>query len=70
MANTYTTVQGDTWDSISLNQYGSELFTAKLVAANINHRAVLIFGAGTVLSIPEIEETQLETSDLPPWRRA
>lgn len=67
---TYTTVQGDTWDLISLNQYGSELFTDKLVTANFNYRAVLVFGAGTVLTIPEVTATELETTDLPPWRRS
>ncbi len=67
---TYTTVQGDTWDLISLNQYGSELFTAPLLAANFIYRTVLVFGAGTVLTIPEVTTTDLETTDLPPWRRS
>lgn len=71
MADTiYTTVQGDTWDLISLNQYGSELFTDKIVAANFNYRTVLVFGAGTVLTIPEVKTTEIETTDLPPWRRS
>lgn len=66
----YTTVQGDTWDLISLNQYGSELFTDNLVSANFNYRDVLIFGAGTSLVIPEVTEIELETTNLPPWRRS
>ncbi len=66
----YTTVQGDTWDLISLNQYDSELFTASLLAANFIYRTVLVFGAGTVLTIPEVTTTELETTDLPPWRRS
>lgn len=66
----YKTVQGDTWDLISLNQYGSEMFTDNLVSANFNYRDVLIFGAGTSLVIPEVTPIQLETTDLPPWRRS
>lgn len=69
MAKTYTTVQGDTWDIISLKNYGSELFTDKLVSANLTHRSVGIFGSGTVLNIPTVTEIQKQQTNLPPWRR-
>ena len=48
---TYTTIQGDMWDSIAYKLYGDEIF---------------IFGAGTVLNVPELE-SEKET-DLPSWR--
>lgn len=70
MANTYTTIQGDTWDIISLKVYGSELYTAELVAANFEQRKVLSFGAGTVLNVPDITAEEVENTNLPPWRRS
>jgi len=69
MANTYTTVQGDTWDVISLKNYGSEMFTDKIIAANTQYRNVSIFGSGFTLSIPQVTNTQKQQTNLPPWRR-
>lgn len=69
MANIYTTVQGDTWDVVSLKNYDSELFTDKLVAANFQYRNVGIFGSGTVLNVPEVTQSQKQSNNLPPWRR-
>lgn len=67
MAN-YTTSQGDTWDIISLINYGSELYADTLVAANRGYKSVGIFGAGVVLSIPALESKKA-SANLPPWRR-
>lgn len=69
MARTYTTKLGDTWDVVSIIAYGSELFVAELVEANWPHREVAIFGAGVVLTIPEITEERRDAANLPPWRR-
>ena len=69
MPKTYTTVQGDTWDVISLKSYGSELFTDKLIAANFQQRNVGIFGSGTVINIPDVTAQQVIQTNLPPWRR-
>lgn len=69
MANTYTTVQGDTWDIVSLKNYDSELFTHKLVEANYKYRKVGVFGSGTVLTVPDVDTTEIQSTNLPPWRR-
>lgn len=67
MPKTYTTVQGDTWDIISLKNYESELFTDRLTEANQEHRKTLIFGAGSVLVIPDVSTDQRRAANLPPW---
>jgi phage tail protein X len=64
---TYTTVQGDTWDMIAYRIYGDELQMDKLIESNINHIDVVIFSAGVVLNVPEIEPTS--TTEKPPWMR-
>lgn len=64
----YTTAQGDTWDIISLINYGSEFYTDALVAANRAYKSVAIFGSGVVLVVPSIESKKA-SANLPPWRR-
>lgn len=66
---TYTTIQGDKWDSISYKLYGSTRFINVLINANPHHRKVYIFSAGITLDIPEVE-TKVTHDDLPPWKKA
>ena len=65
---TYTTVQGDMWDSIALRKLGDEKYTSLLIEANIEHHNTFVFSAGTVLAIPDVDETT-EADSLPPWKR-
>lgn len=69
MAKTYETQLGDTWDVISFKVYGSEMFVSDLVRANWRFREVVIFGAGSVISVPELTEVRRDAAKLPPWRR-
>lgn len=66
MEQTYTTVQGDMWDSISHRVYGSEKYMGHLMQANPDLLHIFIFGAGTVLTVPALE-TEADP-DLPVWR--
>ena len=61
----YTPIQGQTWDMISKEVYGTELNAGRLMEANPKQLGVFIFPAGIVLNTPEIEEQE---SNLPPWR--
>lgn len=65
---TYTTVQGDMWDSIAYAQLGSTSHTDKLMNANLRYREYYTFPAGIVLVLPEVKEQA--DSSLPPWKRA
>lgn len=68
MAN-YTTIQGQTWDQIALEAYGDEHKYEAIMDANPDYIDVLVFSAGTVLEIPEIEEeTEAVSKDYPAWR--
>ena len=66
---TYTTVQGDMWDSIAYKLYGDTKFKDVLIEANAEYRWIYIFSAGIVLEVPEVE-TRVTIDDLPPWKRA
>jgi phage tail protein X len=64
---TYVTVQGDTWDGIAFKLYGSEAYMSALIAANLSQAETVVFGAGVVLAVPEIESASVPSS-LPPWK--
>lgn len=67
MANTYTTVQNDTWDIIAKKVYGEERYADYLMQNNFKCIDIFLFSAGTVLNTPELVETT--DSTLPPWRQ-
>ena len=67
MVNTYTTIQGDTWDMIAYKQLGSTDYMDQLISANLEHVGKLLFPAGVTLRLPEITETA--SGNLPPWKR-
>lgn len=65
--NTYTTIQGDTWDMIAHKKLGSTAYTDRLASANLEHVGTLLFTAGVTLRLPEI--TEKISDNLPPWKR-
>ena len=66
MASSYKTLQGDTWDSIAYGLWGRENLMHLLILANPEYTDVLIFPAGTVLVVPDVE-TSAMAGNLPPW---
>lgn len=70
MAKTTTTIQGDTFDILAKRLFDDETQMSALIAANIEHRKVVIFPAGIVLNVPEIDTDTITISDnLPPWKK-
>lgn len=65
--DSYTTIQGDTWDIIALRTLGSETEMGRLINANIEQADTVIFPAGIRLVIPDEPDTV--SSLLPPWKR-
>ncbi len=67
---TYTTQQGDAWDSISKSLYGSERYMDKLIRANIEHRKTVLFSYGVKLNVPDVSTSSAaDQPSLPPWKR-
>lgn len=64
---TYTTIQGDMWDSIAYSQLGSEAYTGELIRLNYAYLDYYVFPAGIVLTLPE--KTVDLAASLPPWKR-
>ena len=65
MSGTYTTIQGDTWDSIAYDLYGDEKYMKYLIEANWSLLETLVFSSGTVLSVPDLPVES--DDDLPFW---
>ncbi len=63
---TYTTIQGDMWDSIAYKLYGDEKYMCQLMQSNLELLDIFIFGAGTTLNVPELESEK--GTNLPSWR--
>lgn len=63
---TYTTIQGDMWDSIAYSQMGSTSYTGRLMQLNPKYREYYTFPAGCVLTLPEEEDVISDA--LPPWK--
>ncbi len=68
MSKTYTTVQGDMFDSIAYNEYGSCGYADKIMWANRQYLDYLTFPAGIELTLPDIE-TETVSGNLPPWKK-
>ena len=64
--NTYTTIQGDTWDLIAWKAYGEEKRMKELVEANWDYADMLVFPQGVTLALPAIPDEVDE--DAPFWR--
>lgn len=64
---TYTTVQGDMWDTIAYTQLGDEAYTDKLINLNQQYREFYTFPAGIVLNLPDADEPAGDA--LPPWKQ-
>ena len=66
---TYTTVQGDMWDSIAHHQLGSCSYTDALMNVNQDKLKYFTFPAGIELNLPDIETDELIDESTPPWKK-
>ncbi len=62
----YVTHQGQCWDEIAREVYGSEKYTGYLMQNNLPLLDTVVFSAGTELNTPDM---LAEETDLPAWRR-
>lgn len=63
----YVTLCGDTFDILALDAYNDEFKAVEIIRANPQYADVLVFDAGVMLHIPELDVKAAVT--LPPWKR-
>ena len=66
---TYTTVQGDMWDSIAYKLAGTEDVTAQLIESNLDKSDIYIFSAGVELNVPDFNNYEGDEEYYPPWKK-
>lgn len=64
---TYTTIQGDMWDTIAHKQMGSSMYVGQLITANIKYCGIFLFPAGIELTIPDVDVAASLVA--PPWKQ-
>lgn len=69
MEKTYTTIQGDMWDSVAYKALGSVQYTGLLMMCNRQYLGLYTFPAGVVLQLPEVG-AGAASGGLPPWKAA
>ena len=67
---TYTTASGDTFDLIAHRLYGNCRKVKTLMQANSPYLDILVFPAGLVLTVPELEDSSEDHAGVPPWRKS
>lgn len=65
---TYRTIKGDTFDSIALAAYDSEMMASHIIKVNTKYCDTIIFDEGIEIKIPVVEDSEIPES-MPPWRR-
>lgn len=65
----YTTISGDTWDSIAYKLFDDSKLYNSLLELNEEHNDVIMFKAGVKLKYQEIDSVKKSNSDAPPWRK-
>ena len=67
-AEKYVASYGETWESISMEFYGTPCKVAELISCNPQYSDVLIFEENTELAIP-ILDVASQADTLAPWKR-
>lgn len=62
----YTTRQGECWDEVAKNVYGSEKYVGYLMQYNLPLLDITVFSTGVTINTPDMP---VEETDLPAWRR-
>lgn len=66
----YTTVEGERIDTLAARFYGGNNGISILTDANPDVPITAVYPLGTVLVVPIVDDSTIETNtDLPPWKR-
>lgn len=65
----YTTVLGDTWDSIAYRLFGDSKDYNSLLELNQEYSDIVIFSAGVKIKYQDKIPIKTYEENVPPWRR-
>jgi phage tail protein X len=65
----HVTAAGERWDLLAWRYYGDATNFGPMVMANPAIPIMAVFHAGIVLAVPILQQSQILTSNLPPWKQ-
>ena len=65
----YITIEGDRWDTVAHKAYGDPMRYPEIAAANRKVPLGAVLAPCTKLMVPVLQEIDLDTNLLPPWKR-
>jgi len=69
MPRTITSIQGQAWDEIARQTYGTESQMDRLLAANPELATLDTLPGGKEITVPDLPETDRSTGPAAPWSR-
>lgn len=71
MTSRIRTAQGQAWDQIAKNAYGTEKLMDRLLTGNAEEADVLLFSGNTPLGVPEVSAAEARRAKVQPapWER-
>jgi phage tail protein X len=66
----HVTTAGERWDLIAWQYYGDATDYSPIIMANPNVAIAPQFDAGVTIAVPILEQSDVITTDLPPWKLA
>lgn len=66
---THISASGDRWDLLAWKYYGDATLFGPILMANPNVPIEPVLSAGTAIIVPFVQRTNVETADLPPWKK-
>ena len=67
---THVTSAGERWDLLAWRYYGDATLYSPIIMANPQIPVEPAFDAGLLIGIPILRVSEVQTNDLPPWKRA
>ena len=66
----HVTTAGERWDLLAWQYYGEATGYSPIIMANPNVAITPQFDAGVTIEVPILEQPDVITTDLPPWKFA
>jgi phage tail protein X len=66
----HVTYAGERWDLLAWQYYGDPANYSIIIMANLRVPIEPVFEAGITIAVPIIQQQNVLSSDLPPWRTA
>lgn len=64
----HVTTAGERWDLLAWQYYGDATGYSAIIMANPAVAITPVFGAGVTIAVPILQQSDVISADLPPWK--